>query len=142
MNRIFVFLLVAFFGRNLLAGTTYIIAKDPPISQSIEKKKLPPCVSAFLNEKLINGKGVSQDAKGTLTVENNVDQKIYFNLTLKTNLNKKNEPPIYLRFVKVSNLDIRRVLDYAKIGDEVYIEQFVATPGAVLNCTPSSFIVT
>ena len=142
MNRIIIFIIILVFAKNIFAGTTMILAKDPPIGQSIEKKKLPPCVSAFLNEKLINGKGVSQDAEGTLTVENNDDQKIYFNLTLKTNLNKKNEPPIYLRFIKVSNLDIRRVLDYAKIGDEVYIEQFVGTSGATINCAPSSFIVT
>ncbi len=89
MNRIIIFIIILLFAKNIFAGTTMILAKDPPIGQSIEKKKLPPCVSAFLNEKLINGKGVSQDAEGTLTVENNDDQKIYFNLTLKTNLNKK-----------------------------------------------------
>lgn len=142
MIRFFSFVFFIFIFSISYAGKIFVIKTDPPIGQSIEKKKLPPCVSAFLNEKLLtNGKGVSQDSKGTITVENNEDQKVYFNLTLKTNLNKKNEPPIYLRFVKVSNLDIRRVLDYAKVGDEVYIEQFVAN-GATINCAPSSFIVT
>ncbi|MBX7226806.1 MAG: hypothetical protein K1X55_12310 [Chitinophagales bacterium] len=114
-----------------------------PTKPAIEKKTLVPCVQALLNdEPILNGGEVSQDAQGTLTVENNSDQKVYFNITLKTNLHKKNEPPIYLRFVKLSKLDIRKVLDYAKAGDEIYIEQFISTQGATLKCAPSSFIIT
>ena len=121
------------------------IAKSPPqIDYKLEsKKKLTPCVKALLNnEPLYNGSQLSKSAKGTITVENNSDEKVFFNLTLKTNIGKKGEPPIYLRFIKVSQLDIRKVLEYAKAGDEIYIEQYSADPNARLVCAPSSLVIT
>lgn len=140
MKRILVFLTVF---SILQSAWGTVILQTSPTKPVLEKKNLVPCVQALLNdEPILNGGEVSQDAKGTLTVENNSDQKVYFNITLKTNLHKKNEPPIYLRFVKLSKLDIRKVLDYAKAGDEIYIEQFVSTQGTTLKCAPSSFIIT
>jgi hypothetical protein len=105
--------------------------------------KLTPCVQALLNEMpLHNGKTVSIKSKGTVTVETTSADKILFNLILKTNPVKKSEPPIYLRFIKVDQLDIRKVLDYARVGDEIYIEQYLPSKEDVLRCSPSSFLIT
>lgn len=127
------------------AGEKASIAKSPPqIDNKLESKtKLTPCVKALLNnEPLSNGSQLSKSAKGTLTVENNDEEKIYFNLTLKTNIGKKGEPPVYLRFIKVSQLDIRKVLEYAKAGDEIYIEQYTSNPNTRMVCAPSSLVIT
>jgi hypothetical protein len=130
-------------------GMTYsrdvVTAKTPPkIDKNLETKdKLTPCVKALLNEMPLNsGANVSKSAQGTLTVENTDSEKIFFNLTLKTNIGKKGEPPIYVRFIKVSQLDIRKVLEYAKTGDEIYIEQYTLDPSIRLICAPSSLVVT
>jgi hypothetical protein len=120
-------------------------ANTPPkIDNNLEKKeKLTPCVKALLNEMpLSTGSNLSKTAKGTLTAENQEDEKVFFNVTLKTNIGKKGEPPIYLRFIKVNQIDIRKVLEYAKAGDEIYIEQFSTDPNMRIRCAPSSLIVT
>ena len=125
------------------SGVDYKKQHAPMIDNKLEKSKLTPCVQALLNElPLNNAKTVSIKAKGTLTVQSTADEKISFNLTLKTNPVKKSDPPIYLRFVKVSQLDIRKVLDYARVGDEIYIEQYLPTKQAEMRCSPSSFVVT
>jgi hypothetical protein len=120
-------------------------ANTPPkIDNNLEKReKLTPCVKALLNElPLTSGSNLSKAAQGTLTAENQEAEKIFFNVTLKTNIGKKGEPPIYLRFIKVNQIDIRKVLEYAKAGDEIYIEQFSTDPNMRIRCTPSSLIVT
>lgn len=122
-----------------------VTAKTPPkIDNNLETKaKLTPCVKALLNEMpLSSGANVSKSAQGTLTVQNTESEKIFFNVTLKTNIGKKGEPPIYVRFIKVSQLDIRKVLEYAKTGDEIYIEQYTLDPSIRLICAPSSLVVT
>jgi hypothetical protein len=63
-------------------------------------------------------------------------------VTLKSNIGKKDEPPIYLRFIKQKQLDISEILEYAEEGDEIYIEEFVPSLNKInLNCTPASIIV-
>ena len=116
----------------------------PKIDNSLESRtKLTPCIEALLNETpLTPGGNVSKSAQGTLTVQNNEEVKIFFNVILKTSTGKKGDPPIYLRFVKVNQLDIRKVLEYAKTGDEIYIEQYTTNPSQRMLCAPSSLIVT
>lgn len=129
----------------LLAWSNVQDMKKQPalIDSKLEKKAVPPCVQALLNNMPIhNGMQVSIKSKGTLTVEGNTADKILFNLTLKTSPLKKSEPPIYLRFIKVDQLDIRKVLDYARVGDEIYIEQFLPSKEEELRCSPSTFVVT
>lgn len=102
-----------------------------------------PCVQAFLNTELLNcGTFLSKKSKGILTVSKDNINKIYFNVTLKSNIGKKDEPPIYLRFIKQKSLDINEIMEYAEDGDEIYIEQFVASINKInLNCAPASFTV-
>lgn len=119
--------------------------KTPPkIDNNLEQRsKLVPCVRALLNETpLESGSFLAKSAQGTLTVENGNDVKIFFNVILKTSTGKKGDPPIYLRFVKVEQIDIRRVLEYAKTGDEIYIEQYTVNASQRLVCAPSSLTVT
>lgn len=100
------------------------------------------CFQVLYNNKpLINGAFVTKASKGVITVENSIEKKITFNLVLKTNINKKNQPPIFLRFVKVDKLELQKVLDYAAIGDEIYIEQFMENTSMKSMCSPSKFVV-
>lgn len=102
-----------------------------------------PCVQAFLNSDVLNcGSFLSKKSKGVLTVSKDNINKIYFNVTLKSNIGKKDEPPIYLRFIKQKQLDINELLEYATEGDEIYIEEFVSSLNKIdLNCVPASFTV-
>lgn len=116
----------------------------PKIDNQLEQKsKLVPCVKALLNEvALPSGSRLEKSAQGTLTVEDNQDVKVYFNVILKTTTGKKGDPPMYLRFVKVEQIDIRKVLEYAKSGDQIYIEQYSTNAKDRLICAPSSITVT
>lgn len=116
----------------------------PKIDNSFEtRSKLMPCIKALLNESPIeSGTNLSKLSKGTLTVKNEEEVKIFFNVTLKTTTGKKGDPPIYLRFIKVEQLDIRKVLEYAKSGDEIFIEQYTTNPNQRAVCAPSSMTVT
>jgi hypothetical protein len=139
--RILFILAILLQGIFLMAGVNYK-TQPPLIDNKLEKTTLTPCVQTLLNEAPLSaGKPLSIKAKGTITVEGLRDEKIFFNLTLKTNPARKTDPPIYLRFVKINQLDIRKVLDYARVGDEIYIEQYVNKQG-VMRCSPSSFVVT
>lgn len=102
-----------------------------------------PCVQAFLNAEPLNyGTFLSKKTKGIITVSKDNISKIYFNVTLKSNIGKKDEPPIYLRFIKQKSLDINELLEYAEDGDEIYIEEFVPSLNKIdLNCVPASFMV-
>ncbi|MDB5228608.1 MAG: hypothetical protein JWN78_2801 [Bacteroidota bacterium] len=102
-----------------------------------------PCVQAFLNSDVLNcGSFLSKKSKGILTVSKDNISKIYFNVTLKSNIGKKDEPPIYLRFIKQKQLDINELLEYAGDGDEIYIEEFVSSLNKIdLNCVPANFTV-
>lgn len=102
-----------------------------------------PCVTAFLNgEALQCGSMFTKRTKGIITVSKDNINKIYFNITLKSNIGKKDEPPIYLRFIKQKSLDIAEILEYAEDGDEVYIEEFVPSVNKVdMNCAPAFFAV-
>ena len=118
---------------------------DPPkIDNNLEQKpKLTPCITALLdNIPLTPGSQVNKSTQGTITVENENDNKIFFNVILKTRTGIKGDPPIYLRFIKVERLDIRKVLDYAKSGDEIYIEHYTVNAYERKLCAPSSLTVT
>lgn len=107
------------------------------------KNNNSPCVQAFLNSEMLScGTFISKKSKGILTVSKDNINKIYFNVTLKSNIGKKDEPPVYLRFIKQKSLDINEIMEYAEDGDEIYIEQFVASVNKIdLNCAPASFTV-
>lgn len=144
-RSLFVCLLLVTMSQGFVFSKDVVVGKKPPkIDNNLQSKaKLTPCVKALLNETPLNsGANVPKSAQGTLTVQNTDSEKIFFNVTLKTNIGKKGEPPIYVRFIKVSQLDIRKVLEYAKTGDEIYIEQYTLDPSIRLICAPSSLIVT
>ncbi|MBK9793488.1 MAG: hypothetical protein IPP60_10395 [Sphingobacteriales bacterium] len=108
-----------------------------------QKSNGAPCVQAFLNAEPLNyGTFLSKKTKGIITVSKDNISKVYFNVTLKSNIGKKDEPPIYLRFIKQKALDINELLEYAEEGDEIYIEEFVSSLNKIdLNCAPASFMV-
>ena len=116
----------------------------PKIDNSFEtRSKLMPCIKALLDENALqSGSNLSKNSQGTLTVKNEEQVQIFFNVTLKTTTGKKGDPPIYLRFVKVEQLDIRKVLEYAKSGDEIFIEQYTTNGSQRAICAPSSMTVT
>ena len=108
-----------------------------------QKSNGAPCVQAFLNAEPLNyGTFLSKKTRGIITVSKDNITKVYFNVTLKSNIGKKDEPPIYLRFIKQKALDINELLEYAEEGDEIYIEEFVSSLNKIdLNCAPASFMV-
>jgi hypothetical protein len=123
------------------AGNIEVVKEPPPtqFNKSIESSKIMPCVKALLDGRYIdNNDGLNKDSEGTLEVEIEKTDKVYFNLILKSYVGK-NEPPLYLRFIKVDRIDIQKVLKYANIGDEIYIEPFGSSG---FKCLPSHFVVT
>lgn len=102
-----------------------------------------PCVQAFLNKEPLNtGSFLAKNSKGILTVSKDNISKIYFNITLKSNIGKKDEPPVYLRFIKQKQLNISEILEYAEEGDEIYIEEFIPSVNKIdLSCSPASITV-
>ncbi len=131
---------------SLTSGSSwaYYQRNPPKIDRKLEERsKLTPCIRALLDElPLESGSHLEKSAQGTLTVEDQKEDKIFFNVILKTSTGKKNDPPIYLRFVKVEQIDIRRVLEYAKSGDKIYIEQYTTNAAQRVYCAPSSLTVT
>ncbi len=110
-------------------------APPPPM----ERSNITPCVNALLDgERIDNHNGLDKNAEGTLEVALKEEDKIYFNLVLKSYVGN-NEPPLFLRFIKVDRLDIQQVLKYANIGDEIYIEPF---DRGGFKCLPSHFVIT
>ena len=136
--------------RSLITGTFLLFyslvvwagSSAPPIDlppTTIEKSVISPCVKALLDGQVIaTENGLNKDSEGTLQVELDQENTVYFNLVLKSNMGE-NEPPIYLRFIKVDRLDIQKVLRSANIGDEIFIEPF-SRDG--FKCLPSHFVVT
>ena len=108
-----------------------------------QKRNGAPCVQAFLNAEPLNyGTFLSKKTKGIITVSKDNISKVYFYVTLKSNIGKKDEQPVYLRFIKQKELDINELLEYAEEGDEIYIEEFVSSLNKIdLNCAPASFMV-
>lgn len=96
------------------------------------------CVKAHLDGDKINyGQCISRKATGIITVEKETPSDILFNITLKSNINRKNEPPIYLRFIKIKSIDVADILSYAEEGDEIFIEEYIDTKDKVnLRCVP------
>ena len=79
--------------------------------------------------------------KGVITASKDNVNKIYFNITIKSNCGK-NEPPMYLRFIKVKQMDIQELLQYTQDGDEIYIEEFVPVNNKIdLSCSPANFYI-
>ncbi|HPW85549.1 MAG TPA: hypothetical protein PLU78_00060 [Chitinophagales bacterium] len=138
MMRWYAFLLSSLLSASLLATQSV-----KTLDKVNGKTNGTPCVQAFLNADLLqDGVFLSKKSKGIITVTKDKVNKIYFNVTLKSNIGKKDEPPIYLRFIKQKQLDISEILEYAEEGDEIYIEEFVPSLNKInLNCTPASIIV-
>ncbi|HQV77197.1 MAG TPA: hypothetical protein PLJ42_09705 [Chitinophagales bacterium] len=107
------------------------------------KNNSATCVQAFINKAPLNsGNYLSKNSKGILTVSKGNKSKILFNITLKSNIGKNGEPPIYLRFIKQKQLNISEILEYASDGDEIFIEEFIpSVDKADLNCMPASITV-
>lgn len=138
-------LLLLFISSMSSFDAVFAYQRTPPkIDNSFEtRSKLLPCIKALLDENpLQTGSNLSKLSQGTLTVKNEEEVKIFFNVTLKTTTGKKGDPPIYLRFIKVEQLDIRKVLEYAKSGDEIFIEQYTTNANQRAVCAPSSMTVT
>ncbi|HQG37727.1 MAG TPA: hypothetical protein PLK15_01240, partial [Chitinophagales bacterium] len=86
------------------------------------------CVQAFLNkDRLKPDSYLAKNTQGVITVSKDSKSNVYFNITLKSNIGKKGEPPIYLRFIKQKQLNISELLEYASEGDEIYIEEYVSS---------------
>lgn len=112
--------------------------KDQPTPTIQQERTISPCVKTLLDgEELTLNTGLKKNSEGKLEVENEED-KVYFNLVLKSYVSSE-KPPLYLRFTKVDSLDIQKVLKFAKIGDEIFIEPF-SSDG--FKCLPSHFVVT
>lgn len=126
----------------LMTTLVWAGAVAPPVTSATGnslEEGIRPCVKALLDgEPIAVEEGLNKDSEGTLHVEAEKTEKIYFNLVLKSYVGK-GEPPLYLRFIKVDRLDIQKVLRYANIGDEIFIEPF-SKDG--FNCLPSHFVVT
>lgn len=123
---------------GLWAANSYAHKDDGPISTIQQERTISPCVKTFLDGEELNLQtGLKKSSEGTLEVETEED-KVYFNLVLKSYVSNE-KPPLYLRFMKVDSLDIQKVLKYAKIGDEIFIEPF-STDG--FKCLPSHFVIT
>ncbi|QQR98460.1 MAG: hypothetical protein IPK18_02705 [Sphingobacteriales bacterium] len=101
-----------------------------------------PCVQVYLNTTpMACGNMISKKTKGLITVSKDNINKIYFNITVKSSTGK-NEPPVYLRFIKVKQMDIQELLQYTQDGDEIFIEEYVPAVNKIdLNCTPTNFVV-
>jgi hypothetical protein len=137
MRTIVVLCLLALFSNS------FAMQNIKPFEKYNQKYSSNPCVQAFLNEEPLScGSFLSKKSKGFLTVSKDNINKIYFNVTLKSNIGKKDEPPVYLRFIKQKQLDINELMEYATDGDEIYIEEFVSSLNKIdLNCTPANFTV-
>jgi hypothetical protein len=108
--------------------SSFAVQSSKALEKYNRKGNGTPCVQAFLNAESLNyGTFLSKKSKGILTVSKDNLSKVYFNVTLKSNIGKKDEPPIYLRFIKQKSLDINELLEYAEDGDEIYIEEFVSS---------------
>ena len=123
--------------------SSFAVQSSKALEKYNRKGNGTPCVQACLNAESLNyGTFLSKKSKGILTVSKDNLTKVYFNVTLKSNIGKKDEPPIYLRFIKQKSLDINELLEYAEDGDEIYIEEFVSSLNKIdLNCVPASFTV-
>ncbi len=101
------------------------------------------CVQAFLNkERLKPDSYLAKNSQGIITVSKDNKSNVYFNITLKSNIGKKGEPPIYLRFIKQKQLNISELLEYASEGDEIYIEEYVSSLSkAIRDCPTTSITV-
>lgn len=106
------------------------------------KNASEPCVQVFLNANpMACGNYLSKKTKGIITASKDNINKIYFNITVKSSVGK-NEPPVYLRFIKIKQMDIQELLQYTQDGDEVFIEEYVPAVNKVdLSCTPANFVV-
>lgn len=137
MKKIITAVYLLCFTLMLWAGTAYE-HNDPPTPNPTltQETKVTTCVKTLLDGEVID-ENLNKDSEGTLHVENQKD-KVYFNLVLKSHIGNE-KPPLYLRFMKVDRLDIQKVLKYAKIGDEIFIEPFNIDG---FKCLPSHFIVT
>jgi hypothetical protein len=126
-----------------LFANVYALQNTKAMEKYTQKNGNTPCVQAFLNAEPLNcGIFVSKKAKGIITVSKDNINKIYFNVTLKSNIGKKDEPPVYLRFIKQKSLDINELMDYAEEGDEIYIEEFIPSVNKIdLSCAPANFTV-
>lgn len=123
--------------------TSFAYQKINSFESNKPKISNTPCIQAFLNKEPLNtGSFLSKNKKGTLTVSKDNKSNILFNITLKSNVGKKDEPPVYLRFIKQKQLNIAEILEYATEGDEILIEEFIPSVNNVdLSCIPASIIV-
>jgi hypothetical protein len=106
------------------------------------KTTTEPCIQMFLNaEPMACGNALSKKTKGIITASKDNINKIYFNITVKSNCGKS-EPPVYLRFIKVKQMDIQELLQYTQDGDEIFIEEYIpATNKIDLSCSPANFYI-
>lgn len=121
-----------------------VAQQNPPraLEKYNAKTTNEPCVQMYLNtEPIACGNSLSKKTKGLITVSKDNVNKIYFNITVKSNCGK-NEPPVYLRFIKVKQMDIQELLQYTQDGDEIFIEEYIPASNKIdLGCSPANFYV-
>jgi hypothetical protein len=129
---------------TLLVIALLTIAQQPPksLEKYNSKSTSDPCVQVYLNGDPVScGDLLSQKAKGIITVSKDNVNKIFFNITIKSTCGK-NEPPVYLRFIKLKQMDMADLMDYVENGDEIFVEEYVPALNKIdLNCSPANFTV-
>lgn len=119
-------------------------AQQPPraIEKYDSKISADPCVQVYVNNQPIAcGDLFSKKSKGIITVSKDNVNKIYFNITIKSTAGK-NEPPVYLRLLKLKQMDLQELIQYTQDGDEVFIEEYVPAYNKIdLRCSPASFTI-
>lgn len=130
----------------LVCSVMFTIAQQlvPPrtLERYNSKTIVEPCIQMYLNaDPIACGNLLSKKTKGVITASKDNVNKIYFNITIKSNCGK-NEPPMYLRFIKVKQMDIQELLQYTQDGDEIYIEEFIPVNNKIdLSCSPANFYI-
>lgn len=106
------------------------------------KTTTDPCVQVYLNGDPVScGDLLSKKSRGIITVSKDNINKIFFNITVKSTCGK-NEPPVYLRFIKLKQMDMADLMEYVENGDEIFIEEYVPALNKIdLGCSPANFTV-
>ncbi len=98
-----------------------------------------PCVKALMDgEELKHGQALPKNTDGTIVVQDETLNNVFFNIILKTQTMVTPGTPLYLRFTKLDHIDVKKVLEFAKIGDELFVEPYNINGE---SCSPSRYIV-
>ena len=133
---------ILFMFSAILSAVAQQLVPPRTLEKYNSKTTIEPCIQMFLNsDPIACGNLLSKKTKGILTASKDNINRIYFNITVKSNCGK-NEPPMYLRFIKVKQMDIQELLQYTQDGDEIYIEEYIPASNKIdLTCSPANFYI-